>query len=70
MGDRQRSVTELRHLSMTLNRQQLEQTIRDTLMRNWDPIAVRDNPDAQIEYDSYIMRIAEMLSATRSVRTG
>lgn len=48
---------------MTLKRQQLEQTIRDSLMRNWDPLGVRDNPDAQNEYDSYIIRIAEILSA-------
>ena len=48
---------------MALKRPQLDQTIRDTLLRCWDPIGVRDNPDACNEYDSYIAAIAEMLLA-------
>ncbi len=46
---------------MALTRPQLDQTIRDTLLRSWDPIGVRDHSDARNEYDSYIATIAEML---------
>lgn len=46
---------------MTLARPQLDQVIHETLLRSWDPIGVRDNPNACNEYDSYIPQIAEML---------
>jgi hypothetical protein len=48
---------------MKVTRQQLDHTIHESLLRCWDPIGVRDNPDAQNEYDSYTARIAEMLLA-------
>ncbi|WP_146586989.1 hypothetical protein [Posidoniimonas polymericola] len=48
---------------MADTRYQLDQTIRDTLLRSWDPIGVRANPEARDEYDSYIPTIAEILLA-------
>lgn len=48
---------------MTVTPSQLDQTIRDALLRSWDPIHVRDNPEACDEYDSYIPTIAQMLVA-------
>lgn len=62
-GDGGRSVAEWDRHHMTGTRSQLDETIRNTLLRNWDPIGVRDNPDASYEYDSYIPTIAEMLIA-------
>jgi len=44
-----------------VTRSQLEKTIRAALLRSWDPIGVRNKPEARDEYDSYIPRIVEML---------
>lgn len=35
--------------------------IREILIQEWDPIGVRDVPQAQDEYDSYIGRVYVML---------
>jgi hypothetical protein len=35
--------------------------IREVLMREWDPIGVRDVPQAQDEYDSYIPKLFAMI---------
>jgi hypothetical protein len=35
--------------------------IRHVLLRCWDPIGIRDEPNAQDEYDSYLGGIYEML---------
>lgn len=39
--------------------------LRHLLMRHWDPIGVRDDPDFRTEYDSYLGRIAERLRRER-----
>jgi len=36
--------------------------IREVLMREWDPIGVRDTAKAQDEYDSYVEDIRVMLA--------
>ena len=36
--------------------------IRHVLLGTWDPIGVRDEPNAQDEYDGYIGRIYELLA--------
>jgi hypothetical protein len=36
--------------------------VREVLMREWDPIGVRDEPRAQDEYDTYAMHISSRLS--------
>ncbi len=46
---------------MNPTRVQLTNTIRNTLLRSWDPIGVCENLDADDEYDSYIPAIAELL---------
>jgi hypothetical protein len=38
-----------------------QDTIRELLMREWDPIGVAGVPQAQDEYDSYISQIHAML---------
>jgi hypothetical protein len=35
--------------------------VREVLMREWDPIGVRDAPEAQDEYDSYVGKAYVML---------
>src|SRR5438093_10717357 len=33
---------------------EIQRSIAEVLLRNWDPIAVRDLPQAQDEYDAYV----------------
>jgi hypothetical protein len=40
--------------------------IRHILLSTWDPIGVRDNPKAQDEYDSYVVRLYELLVGNAS----
>jgi hypothetical protein len=35
--------------------------VRELFMRDWDPIGVRDAPEAQDEYDAYIGKAYVML---------
>jgi hypothetical protein len=42
-------------------------SIRDILMKNWDPIGVENEPLAQDEYDGYIGFIVSKLQADASV---
>jgi hypothetical protein len=40
--------------------------IERTLLREWDPIGVRDAPGAEDEYDAYAFRIFTMLKSQAS----
>ena len=42
------------------------QSVRETLMRDWDPIGVAGIPEAADEYDSYIGLIYRILAESRS----
>src|SRR5712691_11246513 len=42
--------------------------VREVLMEEWDPIGVRDAPQAQDEYDSYVGRVYVMLMNERATR--
>ncbi len=44
----------------------LHQEIHRILLEEWDPIGVRNIPEAQDEYDSYISDIYNMLIARKS----
>jgi hypothetical protein len=39
----------------------IETPIKKILMENWDPIGVKDEPEAQSEYDSYAMQVLGLL---------
>ncbi len=39
--------------------------VREVLMREWDPIGVRDCADAQDEYDAYVGKVYVMLTLIR-----
>lgn len=36
--------------------------LREQVLQNWDPIGIKDFVEAQDEYDSYILPIAEILN--------
>lgn len=45
---------------------QIQSNIRDVLLREWDPIGVRDVPEAQDEYDSYVGGVYRLLASNAS----
>ena len=47
---------------------EIQESIRDALMREWDPIGVKDVPEAQDEYDGYVGGVYRLLAAGASVR--
>lgn len=44
----------------------LEATVQKVLLQEWDPIGVKDIPEAQDEYDMYVSGICRMLRAGQS----
>jgi hypothetical protein len=44
----------------------LETKVRMALLYDWDPIGVKDIPEAQDEYDAYVSSICKMLRAGQS----
>lgn len=48
---------------MSRSKSDLEVNVRNVLLQDWDPIGVRDIPEARDEYNLYIKDICEMLSA-------
>jgi hypothetical protein len=55
---------------MTSSEQQpvraIQESIRDILLRDWDPIGINDVPEAQDEYDSYVGGIYRLLASNCS----
>jgi hypothetical protein len=45
---------------------EIQDSIREILLRDWDPIGIKDEPRAQDEYDLYIGRIYRLLSSNSS----
>ena len=35
--------------------------VKNILMNEWDPIGIKDNPNAKAEYDQYVLRVVGML---------
>ena len=46
----------------------IQAAIRHTLLREWDPIGVRDVPEAQDEYDGYVGGVYRLLANKASTR--
>ena len=42
---------------------QIQERIRQVLLHDWDPIGVRDVPEAQDEYDSYVGGVYRLLAS-------
>jgi hypothetical protein len=45
---------------------EIQDSIREVLLRDWDPVHVQDVPDAQDEYDSYIAGVYRLLAGGAS----
>ena len=45
---------------------QIKSGIRDVLLREWDPIGVRDIPEAHGEYDGYVGGVYRLLASNAS----
>ena len=41
----------------------VQESIKQVLLRDWDPIGVNDVPEAQDEYDSYVGGVYHMLAS-------
>ncbi len=41
----------------------IQESIRQILLRDWDPIGVNDVPEAQDEYDSYVDGVYRLLAS-------
>lgn len=44
----------------------MQESIRDILLRDWDPIGINDVPEAQDEYDSYVGGVYRLLASHSS----
>jgi hypothetical protein len=56
---------------MAMNKQrwrEIQENIRQLLLREWDPIGVVDEPLAQSEYDSHVGPVYRLLAAGASER--
>jgi hypothetical protein len=45
---------------------EIQDSIRQVFLRDWDPIGIGDVPDCADEYDSYISPVYRVLAGTRS----
>ena len=45
---------------------EIQDSIREVLIRDWDPIHVRDIPEAQHEYDGYVGGVYRLLASGAS----
>lgn len=45
----------------------LDLEVKNILLLDWDPIGIRDCPEADDEYDSYVPRVSQMLLARKTV---
>ena len=46
--------------------EQIQESIRRVLLHDWDPIGIRDVPEAQDEYDSYVGGVYRLLASGAS----
>ena len=46
----------------------IQESIREILLRDWDPIGVNDVPEAQDEYDSYVGGVYRLLASHCSTK--
>ena len=47
---------------------EIQRSIGEVLLRNWDPIGVKDVPQAQDEYDSYVGGVYRLIATGASAR--
>lgn len=44
-----------------MNTKTLHKAVHDSVLNDWDPIGIRNIPEAQDEYNSYVPRICDLL---------
>src|SRR6266496_4651248 len=47
---------------------QIQRSIAEVLLRNWDPIGVRNVPQAQDEYDAYVGGVYRLIASGATAR--
>ena len=47
---------------------EIQHSIAEVLLRNWDPIGVRDHPQAQDEYDPYVGGVYRLIASGATAR--
>ena len=47
---------------------EIQRSISEVLLRNWDPIGVRDVPQAQDEYDAYVGGVYRLIASGATAR--
>jgi hypothetical protein len=48
--------------------QEIQRAIAEVLLRNWDPIGIKDVPQAQDEYDAYVGGVYRLLASGATAR--
>jgi hypothetical protein len=46
----------------------MQRELGDILLRNWDPIGIKDEPEAQDEYDSYVGGVYRLSASGASIK--
>ncbi len=46
----------------------IQRSIGEILLRNWDPIGVRDEPQARDEYDAYVGGVYKLIASGATAR--
>jgi hypothetical protein len=47
---------------------EIQRAIADVLLRNWDPIGIKDVPQARDEYDAYVGGVYRLLATEATAR--
>lgn len=47
---------------------EIQRAIGDVLLRNWDPLGVKDVPQGQDEYDAYVGGVYRLIASGASAR--
>ena len=47
---------------------EIQRSIAEVLLRNWDPIGVHDDPKAQDEYDAYVGGVYKLIASGATAR--
>ncbi len=49
--------------SRDVRAKEIQRAIGEVLLRNWDPLGVKDEPQAQDEYDAYVGGVYQLIAA-------
>ncbi len=49
--------------SREVRAKEIQRAIGEVLLRNWDPLGVKDEPQAQDEYDAYVGGVYQLIAS-------